>query len=78
MLGQVYNRDLERATDMVLLHPAKVSVWGGGRGAAVIQWCLAAMRLMKLNGGESMVGEQGEMVTREQLVHQVQFYSLCS
>lgn len=63
---------------MVLLHSAKVSVWGGGRGAAVIQWCLVAslvmrgtemaqlcnwieqqVRLMKLNGGESVVGDQG-------------------
>ena len=50
-----------------------------GRGAELAQLCNGIqqpVKLRKLNGGESVVGDLGERVTQEQLVDQVQFYSV--
>ena len=38
---------LPRLLDLIGSSTAKVSVEGGGRGAAVIQWCLAASLVMR-------------------------------
>ena len=133
MVSQVYNEDVERATEMVfsllhidlvcctlamlvhtlprclagegkeglLSHPggrslarltvqclaASLAMRGSkpycrsreGRGAELAQLCNGVqqpVKLRKLNGGESVVGDLGERVTQEQLVDQVQCYHI--